>query len=118
MIERRSVFRFKLQFPTRIEVLNGRGGSNREILNLKTRDISSKGAFIETQDPLPEGTHIKLDIFYSLPKNQISAGANSLIQAEGKILRSQPDGMAVSFKGACRIVPLDQVGLQPPGRTK
>lgn len=106
MEEKRNLPRFNLQFPARIEVLDGDMRSEPEIINLVTHDICSRGAYFETAEPLPEGTGIKIRIFYSFPKSHFSAGASSLIQAEGFVSRSDAEGMAVRFKDNYKIVPL------------
>jgi hypothetical protein len=109
MEEKRKLPRFNLQFPTRIEVLDGDRSSETRTINLITRNICSDGAFLKTGDPLPEGTRVKIQVFFSFAESKLSAGASSLIKAEGVVERSDPEGMAVRFRKNYRIVPLAKV---------
>lgn len=104
--EKRELSRFRLQFPTRIQILNGGRRSVPEIQDLYTRDISSRGAFIETPDPLPEGTEIRLELFYSVPRSNSSVGTSSLIRTEGVVTRTEPEGMAITFTNKYEMIPL------------
>ncbi len=50
MKDRRSIARFALEVPARVEILKESG--EREILQLRTKNISASGAFLYESTPL------------------------------------------------------------------
>ena len=57
-------------------------------LNVRISDISTKGCYVDMIHPLPEGTHVTLDI----------ADSSGPIQAKGRIVYSVPQlGAGVAF---------------------
>jgi len=103
MKERRQYERFSLTLPTRMEPV---ASTRKQIFDFQTRDISASGAFIYTKEPFPEGTRFKLNL--TVPSKRIKkiTGANTLIQSEGKIVRSTPTGVAIHFGRECQILSL------------
>jgi PilZ domain-containing protein len=66
--------------------LSDEGSSIR--LNVRISDISTKGCYVDMIHPLPEGTHITLDI----------GDSSGHIQAKGRIVYSVPQlGAGVAF---------------------
>jgi hypothetical protein len=65
----------------------------------RTRDISAKGAFFNTQEPLGEDTPVKLDIFLINSPSEKKESPNQImvIKVSGNVVRTAFDGMAVSF---------------------
>ena len=104
MREKRKLHRFSLRFPARVEVLDPNTGSGRQVLDLTTRDISSDGAFLNTDMPLPEGTKIKLELSFSIKKSKTFQHITSLIKLSGMVARSETEGMAVCFRRNYRVV--------------
>lgn len=81
--EKRRAERFDLVFPVRLQ------SSGIENLDLFTRDISSKGAFVRTAAPLDAGVKVELSVAF--PTGEM------YFNVVGKIVRVDKDGMAVQF---------------------
>ena len=103
MEERRQFERFRLTRPARLEMLTSRG---KQIFDFETRDISAGGAFINTTEQFPKGTPFKIDLTISSERIRDLTGVNSLIECEGNVVRSTPEGVAIQFDGECRILSL------------
>lgn len=58
-----------------------------------TRDCSTSGAFIVTSQKLPIGSFLQLD--FSLPR-LLAAGPGTRLKTKGLVVRTEPDGFAVS----------------------
>ena len=93
--EQRNLQRFDLRLYTVLEEMENRANQ----LELYTRDISSDGAYICTEDPLPLDTPVELTFF--LPVKQ---KIRSKIQTNGKVVRSEREGIAVRFKSNYQIL--------------
>lgn len=104
--ERRKLERFELKGPARIllESGEGKGGS----FSLTTRDVSSAGAFLFSSYPIPEGIDIKMDFVLSLDllNRLVSEGGRARVRVQGKIIRTDADGIAVRFKNKYKITSL------------
>ena len=103
MKERRQFERFPLTLPARMEPI---GLDRKQVFELKTRDISSSGAFINTAEQFSEGERFKLNLVASSEKIKKLTGAKSLIECEGSVIRSTPSGVAISFDTDCQIMNL------------
>ena len=103
MKERRQFERFSLTLPARMETITS---GKKQIFELKTRDISSSGAFIYTPKPFLIGERFKLDLTVSNVRIKKLTGAKSLIECEGSIIRSTPSGVAICFDTDCQILSL------------
>ena len=95
--ERRRLERFDLEAPTKIEVQIGAG--RRDVLSLMTRDISSRGAYVNTRQPLEEGVSVKLELLLSVEMLQRFVGARgkARVRVKGKVVRVDENGMAIQF---------------------
>jgi hypothetical protein len=93
--EKRGLQRFDLRLYTVLEELRNRENQ----LELYTRDISSDGAYICTEEPLALETPVELTFF--LPVKQ---KIRSKIQTNGKVVRSEKDGIAVRFHSNYQIL--------------
>ena len=96
MKDLRKLERFDLKLPTRIDVLPPGSGT----LDLITENICAGGAFFPTPNPLSEGLKVIVDLVL---KRESGRGNPARVTVTGKILRSQPDGMAVHFDKKCRL---------------
>jgi hypothetical protein len=96
MDERRNLARFNLRLRSILRKRQNGG----EVLELFTRDVSSKGAFFITGDPLPIDTSLAMTLF--LP---VGESASSKISVAGKVVRTENDGMAVRFDPSYTLVP-------------
>jgi hypothetical protein len=86
--------------PTRVEVNSSGGG---EVFEARTRDISARGAFLDTREALPEGTGVRLDLTIESERIRKLTGAQGLVKAEGTVVRSTPEGIAIRFHGEFEI---------------
>jgi hypothetical protein len=93
--EKRGVQRFDLKLHTVLKELENRA----DMLELYTRDISSDGAFLCMENPLPLDTPVELTFFLPL-RRQI----RSKIQTNGRIIRAEGRGVAVRFESSYQIV--------------
>ena len=89
--ESRKLERFSLRLPARISVLE----SDTPPLDLITENVSSGGAFFPTTKPLPEGLAVLVELTLRRESGRGEAGR---AKVKGRVLRSQPDGMAVRFE--------------------
>jgi len=100
MKERRQYARFTIPLPVRLETITlGR----KEVLDLKTRDISYSGTFITTLTSFPEKTRFILD--FTIPSENIKEfkDIKSLKGCTGSMVRSTSYGMAIQFDSECQI---------------
>jgi c-di-GMP-binding flagellar brake protein YcgR len=97
MSERRSLLRFDIQAPAKIVFEREKG--KRETVSLVTKDISSSGAFVVTQEPLSTGMSVKLELLLSLGALQRMVGeeGKAKVQVRGKVIRIDDSGMAIQF---------------------
>ena len=105
MEERRSLERFDLHIPATIELLITR--QEKELIRLLTKNVCSGGAYFYTTKPLPESTPVKIDLVLPLDKLKTlkDKWKHALIKVTGKVLRSEPEGMAVCFDDDYQIHP-------------
>jgi hypothetical protein len=103
MKEQRRFERFPLTLPARMETITS---GKKQVFELKTRDISASGIFINTTEPFSGGTRFKIDL--SVPNDRIKelTGVQSLIECEGSVVRSTPTGVAIRFDKDCQIMSL------------
>jgi hypothetical protein len=109
--ERRRLERFKLHTSARILVELGEG--KKEELDLTTKDVSSGGAFIYSDQPLPEGATVKIELLISLATIQKLAGekGRAKVKVKGKVIRVNENGAAIRFDSKYKITALDN-GIQ------
>lgn len=111
MKERRRLERFDLHAPARIEVLGETGA--KDVLSLTTKDISSAGAYVSTDTPLPEGAPVKLELLLSVEMITRILGANekAKVRVKGKVIRVEDDGMAIQFDSKYKILMQNAVSI-------
>jgi hypothetical protein len=98
MQDRRELERFDLKLPARINVL----APSEKTLDLITQNVCAGGAFFPTRNPLSEGQEVLLELVLRRESGQ---GSLSMVTVGGKVLRSQPDGMAIGFNKQYKIAP-------------
>lgn len=103
MKERRSSERFQLKLAGRMEIL---APDQQLILEVLTKDISARGAFLHAPESFPEGTRVRLALAVESTKIRALTGVESLIKVEGKVVRSNQTGMAVCFDEGYQILGL------------
>jgi hypothetical protein len=109
--ERRRLERFDLKTPTKLTFEKEKG--KREIVSLVTRDISSQGAFLVTQEPLDKGMAVKLELHLSLETLQrmLNGGGTAKVQVRGTVIRKDDGGMAVQFDNRFKIMGENDAGV-------
>lgn len=96
MTEKRKVERFDLQVEAELHVQDE--GIMDRPQRLLTRDISSDGVFLTTNNPLPIGTRVDMNFFLSLNKLNSNLKDKSVnISTSGKVIRADREGFAVQF---------------------
>jgi hypothetical protein len=101
MKDRRKHERFQLELPARLEM---NSSHTKEMFELQTRNISSAGAFLNTTRRFPVGTKCQLELIVISERIKELTGVHGLIKVEGTIVRSTPEGVAISFDGECQIL--------------
>jgi PilZ domain len=94
--DRRNISRFELRLRSLLKRLQ----NGEEVVELFTRDVSSKGAFFLTSEPLPIDTTLDMTLF--LPVGQT---LHSRISVAGKVVRTEDEGMAVRFDPGYTLAP-------------
>ena len=105
---KRRVERFDLEIPAKVKV--SVSAEVEEVSEVLTNDISSGGAFFHTDQPLPEGTVVEIDLILPLSKLTKSLKGSeqyTRIKVNGQVLRSESTGMAVSFHDDYQISPFE-----------
>ncbi len=98
--DKREFERFELAFPATVVT-----GEKEHKLQLHTKDISAGGVFLNTEEPLKEGTKVTLEIVISNETLKKLTGYESCIKVGGTVVRSEGEGIAVSFNDQ-KIMPL------------
>ncbi len=107
MREARRLERFDLNLPAKLEILGDEKEREAKTLNLLTRNISSGGAYFHTEQPFPVGTGVKIDIILSIDELKKLKGKRAIIKVSGKVIRQEPNGMAICFNEDYSIKSLD-----------
>ena len=94
--DRRGLHRFNLRLHAVLQEFRDRA----EAMELYTRDISSDGAFLLSDSPLPLDSTVKLTLF--LPPGQEK---KSKIRVDGKVVRAEHEGFAVRFESKYSLSP-------------
>lgn len=95
-IDERKLERFTLELVASISITSEEGAEKN--LKFNTSDISAGGAFFSTEQPLPVGTKIKIDMILPLDKLKKLKGKQAKIVVSGAVVRIDQEGMAISFK--------------------
>lgn len=101
--EKRKVKRFNLHIESMVCIDDPERG--KKAVLLRSRNISSDGVFLTTGEPLPLGSKINLGILlpqmFELERN----GEKFMINASGRVVRTNEQGMAIHFDKNHRISP-------------
>ena len=106
MIEKRKVQRFDLELEAFVSMPGET--SQTDMGNLVTRDVSMSGVYLLTDSPLPVGSKVNVDMILTLGGRKKQNAQQAWIKASGKVLRTDNQGMAVSFDDQSRILPLSK----------
>lgn len=91
--DNRKIERFELEIPAFLKLKDGK---NNGAVEHRTKNISSKGAFLYMDEPISVGADVNVDLI--LPNN-------SKIKVEGTVVRSDKRGIAVCFDANYQISP-------------
>lgn len=103
-IEKRKMKRFSLELTTCLLVVNEKIGAKS--LDLFTSNICSGGAFFKTKEPLPIGTEVHVGMILPLDRLKNLKTNRSRIDVSGWVIRTDGQGMAISFDRKYSISPL------------
>ena len=98
--ERRELERYKLKLSAKIEIL---APGKRQVLQLVTSDISANAAYFHMLHPISEGMRVRLMIKIGSEVIRKITGFQMRLVTEGRVLRSEPTGMAIQFDGNQKI---------------
>ena len=93
--QHRRLERFDLQVPASIQVGEG---TNSQLHELVTKDLCAGGAFLHTDQPLPLGTEVKVELVLPLDKLRELTGKRALLKVKGAVIRTTESGMAICFE--------------------
>lgn len=105
MIEHRRMEKFPIQLPASLSPV---GEEDREAMELLTSDVCSGGAFFHTDQPMPLGTEVKLELVLPLNELKKVQGERALVKVSGAVIRVTETGMAICFDEAFKISPLQE----------
>jgi hypothetical protein len=84
---RRTTTRYPAKFPASISALTS--DKKLRIIDATTRDVGDDGIFLDTSEPLPIGTSVKLHMAFP---------GGDTMKVNGTVARCETHGMAVHFK--------------------
>jgi hypothetical protein len=96
--------RFSMELPAWISVLYA--SEQTKSFEAVTRDVSADGAFIHTDQPLPVGTDIEMNLILPLDIPSNKGNIRSRIDVSGSVVRTESQGMAVCFDKKYQISPM------------
>jgi hypothetical protein len=105
MKERRSLERFKLRLPSKVEILAVPQGVEKCVLKLFTSNVCSGGAFFPVSKPLRQGTPVKVSLLLDNANLRLPSAPWTLVEVTGAVLRSETSGMVIAFEPNFKIIP-------------
>ena len=105
MDNKRMFERFDMEIPVLIECLRPK---RRKKLILVTVNLSASGAYFNTPRPYPTNAEVKVEVL-------LHDGQESfpVITVSGRVLRSEPKGMAVLFNDDYEITAMEELSVPP-----
>ena len=89
--------RFRRRVP--LKVAGSVKCRDRKHVKCHTRDISAVGAFFESNDPVPVGTSVEMEIHLPLEKVKENKRHEARMKVSGTVVRVEEGGVAVLFRG-------------------
>jgi hypothetical protein len=105
MKERRTLERFKLRLAAKVEILPEPPGAESAVFKLFTSNVCSGGAFFPITNPPLQGTPVKVSLVIDNVHLKPAVASWTLIEVRGRVLRSEPSGMAIAFDPKYKIIP-------------
>ncbi len=105
MEEKRGMERYCLTVPAKVSIIDH---ENRlQGLQAYTKDVSSRGTFITTENKLDVGQKVFLELYLSINKLQefFELDNSVRIEVSGEVVRSVEDGVGIQFDKKYTILP-------------
>jgi hypothetical protein len=80
----------------------------QEKLEILTSNVCAGGAFFRTEQPLPVGTEVKIELVLHGDKFRKGKCEHALIKLSGSVIRTEREGMAIRFGNDYEILPLSE----------
>jgi hypothetical protein len=103
-VERRQVERFSLETPGLLSMVDESGKTIA--YEMTSKNICSGGAFFITEKALSVGTEVKVNLILSIKKDNSLAERKTRIDVSGHVIRTDEQGIAVSFYRKYNIYPV------------
>lgn len=106
MENKRKLERFVLHVPARVSV--ARFGETQASFEVKTRDVSARGAYLYARgNNLPVGARIDIEFLLTIGKIKELFGADEQVsvRARGEVFREDREGVVVVFTNPFRFIP-------------
>ena len=97
-MERRKMERFELSLPATFTA-----PSNQRKQKTTTKDICTGGVFFETDQELPEGTEVSMQIMITPSENRI-VDKRTFVELHGIVAHRETKGFAVQFDNNCQFM--------------
>ncbi|MFW6139167.1 MAG: PilZ domain-containing protein [Spirochaetota bacterium] len=104
--DRRRYERFQLRTPARMTVMHHRR-KKKKTLELHAHNICAGGAYFPTEHKLEEGTRVHLDLILSIEMLRKLEGLKGMVRVSGTVVRTDEEGIAVSFDKEYEMVPIN-----------
>ena len=104
--DNRTIERYNLKVPVTLENLE----STEKYTSIQTRDVSSGGVFIESQNiDLSAGSKVNVELLLTVDKLEelFKVSKNVLLKVQGQVTRATDTGIAVKFSSNYSITPID-----------
>jgi len=102
-INKRRLERFRLEIPANLLMMNRDESQSFQFL---TGNICSGGAFLYTNQKIPIGTEINVELVIPVRKLKRINADNVLIKVNGAVIRNEENGIAVCFDNNYKITPM------------
>ena len=104
--DNRIIERYNLEVPVTVESLE----KEVKYPSYKTRDVSSGGVFIESNDiDLQAGNNVNVELVLTVDKLEelFKVSKNVVLRVQGKVTRATDTGIAVKFSNNYSISPVE-----------
>ena len=110
-IEKRKLERFNLEIPVIVSITAV--GAQKK-LDMTTRDVCSGGAYFRTEQSVPIGTEMQINLVLPLEKFKMLPDhcEKVLVNLSGKVLRIESDGIGVCFDETYDIRPVQKDNMR------
>ena len=98
---KRALERFDLAIPTCLSTVDKEG--EEVTLELLTSNICSGGVYFKTENTLPVGTRVKMDLVLLKKQSMEPQERNAHVKVAGEVIRRDAEGMAVCLHNRFKI---------------